>query len=418
MRVRGDGLRVVHIVTAYQRHEEDVITPWLSALVAAQRSRGIDASILAPSYRGLASQRIDGTPVERFRYAPRSWETMTHDETVPDRLRHSPRHAALLPFYLSGGLWAAARAGRHRPDIVHVHWPVPHALFGAAARLASGGRAALVCTFYSVEISWVERSARWLRPLLVWSARTADAVTAISSATAARVKSLVDRDVDVIPFAASFSAPDREAPPALADSDRLRLLFVGRLVERKGVEYLVEALARVRRSRPADLTIVGDGEWKSTIRRAAQRAGVEPHVRFAGRVAQRDLGGYYEACDIFALPAVVDAKGDTEGLGVVLLEALGFERPVIGSDVGGIPDIIRPGETGWLVPPADAKKLADTILEIAGDPGGARAVARRGRAIVEKRFSLECITDELETVYQAGLSRRRSIRRSIHGDGS
>jgi len=405
-----EGLRVVHIVTAFQRYEEDVITPWLSALVSAQRARGMDASILAPSYRGLGSQRIGGVPVERFRYAPRSCETLTHDETVPDRLRRSPAHAALLPSYLAGGLWASARSGRLHPDVVHVHWPVPHALFGAAARFASGGRAALVCTFYSVEINWVERRARWLRPFLVWSARTADAVTAISSATAARVRTLVDRDVSVVPFAAGLTATGGEGRPALTGAGPLRLLFVGRLVQRKGVEYLVEALALVRKARPAELTIVGEGEWRSTIQETAQRAGVERHVRFAGSVPERDLRGYYEACDIFVLPAVIDAKGDTEGLGVVLLEALDLERPVIGSAVGGIPDIVRPGETGWLVPPANPKALAETILEIAGDPERARHVARRGRAIVEERFSLERVTEELETVYHAGLSTRSQAR--------
>jgi glycosyltransferase involved in cell wall biosynthesis len=407
---RVERLRIVHIVTAFQRHEEDIITPWLSALVSAQRARGMDASVLAPSFRGLGSQRIGGIPVERFRYAPRPWETLTHDETVPDRLRRSPAHAALLPSYMAGGLWASARSGMRHPDVVHVHWPVPHALFGAAARFASGGRAALVCTFYSAEISWVEGRARWLRPFLAWSARTADAVTAISSATATRVRGLVDRDVSVIPFAAGLTTTGREGRPALTGGGPLRLLFVGRLVQRKGVEYLVEALALVREARLVELTVVGEGEWKGTIQEAANRAGVERHVRFAGYVPERDLRAYYEACDIFVLPAVVDEKGDTEGLGVVLLEALGFERPVIGSDVGGIPDIVRPGETGWLVPSANPKALAETILEIAGDPERARALARGGRIIVEKRFSLERVTEELEIVYHAGLSTRSQAR--------
>jgi glycosyltransferase involved in cell wall biosynthesis len=404
------GLRVVHIVTAFQRHEDDVITPWLTALVSAQRARGIDASILTPSYRGLASQHIVGIPVDRFRYAPRSWETLTHDETVPDRLSRSPQQAALLPSYMAAGLWASVRSGRAHPDVVHVHWPVPHALFGAAARFASGGRAALVCTFYSVEISWVERRARWLRPLLAWSARTADAVTAISSATAARLEELVDRDVCVIPFAAAVPMPAGEGRPALADARSLHLLFVGRLVQRKGVEYLVEALARVREARPAELTIVGEGEWKGRIQEVARRAGVERFVRFEGYVSDKDLRAYYEACDIFVLPAVIDSKGDTEGLGVVLIEAMGFARPVIGSDVGGITDIIQPGETGWLVRPADPAALAETILRVADDPEQAREVARAGRAFVETSFSIERITEELETVYHAGLSVRSRAR--------
>lgn len=407
---KGEGLRVIHIVTAFQRHEGDVITPWLSALVSEQRAQGMDATILAPSYRALGSGSIGGIPVERFRYAPRSWETLTHDETVPDRLRGSPEYAALLPLYLAGGLRASLRAGRRRPDVVHVHWPLPHALFGAAARLASGGRAALVCTFYSVEISWVERRARWLRPFLVWSARTADAVTAISSATAVRVRELVDRDIRVIPFAAGLETSGGKVRPALTSAQPLRLLFVGRLVERKGVEYLIEALALVLQTRAAELTIVGEGEWRSRIREAVRRAGVEEHVRFAGHVPESDLRDYYEGCDIFVLPSVVDAKGDTEGLGVVLLEALSFERPVIGSAVGGIPDIVRPGETGWLAPPGEPEALAGTILEIAGDPERARRIARGGRAMVEARFSLRRVTEELEAVYHAGLSMRSRAR--------
>ena len=168
----------------------------------------------------------------------------------------------------------------------------------------------------------------------------------------------------------------------------------------------MRALALVRRSRAAELTIVGDGEWKPVIRQAVEREQLAEHVRFAGYVPERQLRKYYQACDIFVLPAVVDAKGDTEGLGVVLLEALRFERPVIGSNIGGIPDIVRPEETGWLVAPGDAEALAATILEVADDPKRARRVAARGRAYVERRFSLERVTEQLNGVYSAALSKR------------
>lgn len=408
----GGALRVVHIVTAFPRHEDDVITPWLSALIRAQRARGIDASVLAPSYRGLGTRRVGEIEVRRFRYAPRSVERLTHDETVPDRLGRSPVYAGLLPFYLAGGILGAMRLGRERqrPDVVHVHWPVPHAVFGAAARSASGGRTAMVCTYYSVEIRWIERRMRWLKPLLAWSARTADGVTAISSETAARIPGRDDREVAIIPFAGALYPSDaKRRRPALSTGEPLRLLFVGRLVERKGVEHLVEALARVRRSRPAELTVVGEGEWKPAIQSAVEREGLEGHVAFAGNVSEEKLRECYESCDIFVLPAVVDSKGDTEGLGVVLLEALAFERPVVASALGGIPDIVIAERTGWLVRPGDAAELARTIEAIAADPEHARDVARRGRRFVEQRFSVERIAEDLETVYRSAI-RRRAVR--------
>ncbi|MEE9576099.1 MAG: glycosyltransferase family 4 protein [Gemmatimonadota bacterium] len=404
-------MRVVHVVTAFPRSDDDVITPWLVKLIAAQRESGLDASVLAPAYRGLGARTVLGVPVRRFRYAPRPCETLTHDETVPDRLRRSPAYASLIPLYLAGGVRAGRRVGREAPDVVHVHWPVPHALIGAAARSASNGRSALVCTFYSVEIRWIEHRLRWLRPLLRWSIRTADAVTAISSETAARVRRLAEREVAVIPFSGAVWG---ENALVARESGRvegpLRLLFVGRLVERKGVEYLVEALQHIRRERPAELTIVGEGEWGPVIRREVERLRLESHVRFTGYVPERRLREYYQTCDIFVLPAVVDSKGDTEGLGVVLLEALRFERPVIGSAVGGIPDIVRPGETGWLVPPGDPEAIAGAALEIAGDPGSALGIARKGRRFVEERFSLERVVAELTDVYRSAIRARRETR--------
>ncbi|MFQ5689548.1 MAG: glycosyltransferase family 4 protein [Gemmatimonadota bacterium] len=398
-------------MTAFPRAPGDVITPWLSRMLSVLRGRGLEVEVLAPSYRGLASSQWEGVPVHRFRYAPARLETLTHDETVPDRLRRSPAYAALLPSYLLGGVLTAFRLGRNGRDVVHVHWPMPHALFGAALRRASGGKTALVCSYYSVELSWVDRRLPWLRPYLRWSARTADGVTAISSATAARVRELAGREVPVIPFSSALEDGDwngRGEP--FSDSGPIRLLFVGRLVERKGVEVLLRALSLVLERREAQLTIVGAGEWESKLREVARETGVEDRVRFLGFIPEAQLQDQYAACDIFVLPAVVDRKGDTEGLGVVLLEALRFARPVIASAVGGIPDIVRQGETGWLVPPNDSRALANRILLVASNPSRARRVGSQGKALAERRFSWAGIADRLIGVYE-----RAILERSGHG---
>jgi len=405
------------VVTAFPRWPGDVITPWMVELVRRSRERGLDAEVLAPAYRGGGSREVEGIPVRRFRYAPAAWETLTHDETVPDRVGRSPAYAALVPPYLAGGVLAGWRAGGEAPDVVHVHWPMPHALFGAAARAASGGRTALVCSFYSVELTWVSRRLRPLVPFLRWSARTADGVTAISRSTAAMVRELAHVEPRVIPFAAAAGSggeagprvrPDGERPPLSGGPDEpLRILFVGRLVERKGVEHLVRALPLVRRERAAELTVVGEGEWEPVIREAAREAGVEGQVRLTGYVDRSSLEGLYREADLFVLPAVVDRKGGTEGLGVVLLEAMRAGRPVIASRVGGIPDIVEHGRSGWLVPPAEPGALAAAILGAARDPGAARAVAEEGRRRAVEEFSWDGILDDLESVYGAAVAARR-----------
>lgn len=403
-------MRVLHVVTAFPRSPDDVITPWMVQLLGALRARGVEAEVLAPSYRGGTARAIEGIPVHRFRYGPAALETLTHDETVPDRLRHHPVQAALLPGYLAGGTLRAARLGRGDPgyDVVHVHWPMPHALMGAALRRASGGRTALVCSYYSVEIHWVRRRLPWLLSFLRWTARTADRATAISSATAREVQELGRPEVDVIPFAAALDAAETESYRApFSGEGPLELLFVGRLVERKGVEVAVRALSRIVPRREARLTVVGEGSREPVIRAEVERLGLREQVRFTGFLSSDELRRAYASCDAFLLPAVVDRKGDTEGLGVVLLEALRFRRPVVASDVGGIPDIVRDGETGWLVPPGDPAALASRVLALAAEPGEARRVADAGSVFARERFSWERIGRDLEGCYAAAVRARR-----------
>jgi glycosyltransferase involved in cell wall biosynthesis len=288
---------------------------------------------------------------------------------------------------------------------------MPHALFGAAMRRASGGRTAVLCSFYSLELNWVRHRMPWLRPFLDWTIRSADGVTAISSSTAEAVRSLVDRPVAVVPYAAPLPEfPDRPRRPALSDPEApVRLLFVGRLVERKGVEVLVRALARLRHRREAELVVVGTGSNEGNITRTAALEGVTDHVHMRGFVDAARLAREYDECDIFVLPAVIDSRGDTEGLGVVLLEAMACERPVVASRAGGILDVVEDGVTGWLADPGDAEVLAEVLDTVAADPERARTVAARGREIAARRFSWERILAETTRAYESALGARRGF---------
>jgi glycosyltransferase involved in cell wall biosynthesis len=398
-------MRVVHVVTAFPRDDEDVITPWLGELLLAQREAGIEAEVLAPAYRGGGATEWRGVPVHRFRYAPRALETLTHDETVPDRLRSRPSYAALLPGYMIGGTVGALRVARSRPDVFHVHWPLPHAWFGAVGRALGGSATGLVSSFYSVELNWVVRRLPALLPFLRWSIESADVVTAISSSTAAAVGAVSPRRVDVIPFPAATSPGDAALGRREGGTD-VRVLFVGRLVERKGVEVLIEAVSRLTERLDVRLTIVGDGPRAAAISELVRSSGLEDRVTLTGRVDDAELRAAYETADVFALPAIVDRRGDTEGLGVVLLEALEFGVPVVASEAGGIPDIVRDGETGWLVPPGDADALARAIEDVASDRSEAARRVEQGRELVRRDFSMTGIVSSLAAVYERAVGRR------------
>lgn len=401
-------MRILFIASAYQRHEGDVITPWLGESIAALRSRGVDVEVLAPAFRGSTTHVVDDVRVHRFRYAPAGWETLSHDAPIPAQLRDQPARFALVPGYVVAASAAAVRlAMSRRFDVIHAFWPFPHALPGMVARHATD--LPLVSTFFGAELRWLPARHGWARSAIRAIVRTSDATTAVSSFTARELRAIAPAATPVvIPFGAAV------APRAASDSDRVpfgtpqsNLLFVGRLVPRKGVDVLLRALATPALAH-ARLTIVGDGGERPRLEALAAALQVASRVTFTGLVAAPELDAHFRACDALVLPAVDDALSGTEGLGVVLIEALSYGKPVVASDIGGIPDVIRPGETGLLVPPGDPPALSAALGSLAESPEWARMLGESGRADVQDRFSWARIADDLTAMYEGAVARRRA----------
>ena len=389
-------MRVLHITTAFPREQGDVITPWLVELLKRLRAEGVDAEVLTSSYKGAPDQVFEGIPVHRFRYFFRRWENLTHEETAPDRMRKSLLYKLLPLFFVAAGMLAAWRLARRRGyDVIHVHWPLPLAALGWAAARAAG--APTVTLFYGVELRWVAGGLRALRWFLRWAIRRSTEVVAISSYTANEVMKLVDCPVEVIPY--TFELTHAPAAAERAPRQGFEILTVGRLVERKGVVHRVEALALLPAEWSARLVGIGEGPEGPRIRARAEALGVADRVDLRGRQPDDALKAAYASADVFVLPAIVDARGDTEGLGVVLLEAMNFGVPVIASASGGIVDIVIDGETGLLVPPANDTALAAALGRIAADPALARRLGSEGRHFVRTRFSWEAIVSRWQGVY-------------------
>ncbi len=389
-------MKILHIVTAFPRATGDVITPWLLELLQRLRAAGHEVEVFTSAYKGSGDQVIDGIPVHRFRYFFRRWENLTHEETAPDRMRRSLLYRVLPLFFVAAGMVAIWRhARRHKYDVIHVHWPMPLALFGWAAQRAR--RVPLVSTFYGVELRWVKGALRPLKGLVRWAARRSDRVVAISSYTAAELRELADVPIEVIPYTTAL--PERPSAPKSIGGPPT-LLFVGRLVERNGVPYLIEAMGLLR-DRSLRLVIVGEGPERPKLEAAVQRLGLADRVEFRGKISAAELQAAYAQASAFVLPSVFDARGDTEGLGVVALEAMNYGTPVVASRIGGIPDVVEDGVSGLLVPPADAAALATALRRVLDEPGLARTLGEAGRRRLHEQFSWKAITARWEAVYSS-----------------
>lgn len=416
-------MKVLFVVTAYPRHEGDVITPWLVETIERLNDAGTQVEVFAPAYRGSQTSIIGGVKVHRFRYAPAAIETLTHDMPALERIRRSPAFLALVPSYVAAGSAAAARIARDGNfDVVHAFWPIPHGLFAIAAKRAS--RAALVSTFFSAELAWTGATRRILAPILRSVVEASDAVTVISSYTARRLREYVPGVQSVtIPFgAAAVDRPPREnidvngATPAGENpagrsrarkaADPFELLFVGRLVPRKGVDVLLRATALLAQDPRLRVRIVGGGPERQPLEYLSDQLGLGGKVVFEGVVSGEKIASQFEECDALVLPAIVTETGDTEGLGVVLIEAMGYGKPVIASAAGGIVDIVSDGDTGLLVPPGDPDALAAAIRRAMDHPDELARISRRGTAYATEAFGWDAIISRLSRVYESAVAVR------------
>lgn len=236
---------------------------------------------------------------------------------------------------------------------------------------------------------------------LVDGLRAANAYVALTAQGASEIAAhgLPARQVITIPNGVDLERFKSLQWPTLAQSEPLRLLFVGRLARQKGLDVLLGALATLRDRIAFKLRVVGEGDERDRLCGQAHQAGLGGHVEFRGHSA--DITQDYAWCEILVMPSRF------EGMPNVALEALSSGRPVLGSRVGGITELVAPGVNGWLVPGEDADALAGSIARMALQRDELRIMGREGRRIVEERYSLDASAAQYLRLYERLLTERR-----------
>jgi glycosyltransferase involved in cell wall biosynthesis len=232
----------------------------------------------------------------------------------------------------------------------------------------------------------VTRRDRLRRPLVRWIIRNATAL--IAGGSKAR-QTLVELGAGPAPI---FNVYHTNVSVAAGERAPERfVLYVGRLEERKGVEVLLHAFARLR-ARDGDLrlAIVGRGEREGALRRLAAELGIAPAVDFVGWVDHAEVGGCYRRCAVFVLPSIFTAEGGYEPFSNVVLEAMAWGAPVITTLANGAAyDVLQDGVNGRVVPDRDPQALAAALDDLLSDPPRAEAMGRRGRETVRDRFNVD-----------------------------
>ncbi len=399
--VQTEKTRLLILTSSYPSVSDVVSQSFMTDLAESLSKKNIDVFVICPHLSGLPHREERNTiTIIRFPYwfIP-SGQKLCATGGITSSLNTSLlAYMQLIPFCICQFLIALRTIKRERIDIIHSHWILPQGMIGALIRMITG--IPHITSIHGTDIHLVH-TRKVFHPFMKMIAYYSQYITANSSHTHRlfmEVISSTQTKTAIIPM--GIHPEQFSGQSYVKKKKRITILFVGRLIQWKGVTYLIHAIKLViSRGWDVHLNIIGNGPEKEELQQFTHTLGIPSNVHFLGNMERKQLLSQYKNADLFVLPSIV-YKNQTEGLGVVLLEAMASGVPVIGSNIGGIPDIIKDDVNGLLVPPGDPQALADAIIRILKNPDLAERFRKAGQETVRDRFSWDVITDQFVEVYQ------------------
>ena len=299
---------------------------------------------------------------------------------------------------LRAGGWITPRWRRaiaaHRPTVVHAHFGW-EAIDGAA--LARRFDVPLVVTFHGMDIA-VQRGTRTERRQRETAFREAARIIAVSGFIAEKVLAAGAPEEKLVVH--HIGVDTQRFAPGSAPRAENEILFVGRLVEKKGLIHLLRAMPRIQAASPgATLTIAGDGSLREELKRAATELGV--NATWLGVQKPDQVRELMRRATVFCAPSIVGHDGNAEGLPMTIVEAQASGMPVVVFPSGGSAEGVRDGETGWVVPSKDENALADRVIDILTDRALRDRFSQAAREWAVREFDLRTQTRRLEEIYDS-----------------
>lgn len=368
--------------------------------LAKRLTTQFEVRVLCPHARGAVAREIlEDIEVIRYRYAPNRFETLVNDGGIVNNLKHQPWKWLLVPFFLLGLFWHTRREiHRWRPNVIHAHWLLPQGLIVALLGLLDRHSPPFLVTSHGADLFAMR--ARPLAALKCFVARRAAALTVVSQAMTNELERIgvPMNKVSVQPMGVDLT--QRFTPALDQPRSHGEILFVGRLVEKKGLRHLLAAMPEIIAHHPsAFLTVVGFGPEESERRAQAETLGLTHKVKFLGPLAQAELPALYRRAAVFVAPFVQAADGDREGLGLVSIEAIACDCPVVVSALPAVLDVLNPKtDAAALASPGDVTELVTRINTVLATPEHARSKARELRKRLQQSFDWQNIATRYATL--------------------
>lgn len=383
-------MKILITASTFPRWQGDAVPDFVlnqaNALIALHPD--CEIHVLAPHHQGAAlNEKWGAVQIHRFRYLfPESWQRLVYPAIQPN-IRHNRWLALQVPLLLGAEFIAVWRLLRRlRADVLYSHWFMPQAVVGGVVCLLLN--VPHVFTSHSSDVQ-VLRSIPLLGPWLVrLLTRRAAACSVVSQRSLGKLRAFfgdpgwrqVKSRVQVIPMGVDVAALQaHRQPAALPQEPGPVVLFLGRLTEKKGITYLLQAFSLLVKqfvAPPPRLWIVGDGEMAPQLRDEVFYRGLGSFVQMPGYLLGEEKVAILARADILVVPSIVTADGDAEGLPVSLMEGLAAGKLCVATEESGADELLRDGENGYLVAQKDPFSLYDGLSRALSLDSAAAAAMR------------------------------------------
>lgn len=406
-----EQLKVCFVTSSYPLNADDGSARFIHSMAQALVNLGHHVDVILPQHTQLAAATGD-IPLHPFRYiwpdklAIMGYAQATHSDKEMRRLAY-----LLAPSYAiaqASTIWRLHRKLRY--DIIHGHWVVPNGF--VAATVARLVRRPLVISLHGSDVFFALKQ-RVLRRAAEMTFAQAGAITACSPSlydgalalnAAPERLHLMPYGVDSSHFA--YAPEEREQARRLfgIDGDCTAITFIGRLVEKKGVEHLIRALPAIKHKIPGALCLVGgSGPEQAALEELVRMLGVSESVRFLGGLDWRSVAAALRASDIFVAPSIHDSEGNSDGLPNTVLEAMASGCSIVATTLPGIRLAITDNEHGLLVPEKDTARLADAIIRLGLDDALRTRLGENARSRAIREFGWDRVALKLTGYYRAAI---------------
>jgi glycosyltransferase involved in cell wall biosynthesis len=395
--------KLLVVTSTFPRWPNDTDPPFVFEL-CKRLKENYDITVHTPGFYGaLAREEMQGIKVHRFRYFLHRFERLAGGQGIVPKLQRNKLYLVLLPFFLLAQCVSFfILVAKIRPSIIHAHWLIPQGLLAVTAKRLFG--VPVVVTAHGADV-FSMRQPVFIR-LKKYIAKHANRVVTVSTSLAKLL--MIDIGNDMSPEVISMGVDSNAFSPENKKSSIRKqygirghfLLYVGRLTEKKGVHFLIDAMLEVVRQYPeCRLLIIGHGEQEDELKNKVALLGLENTVFFSGGLPNDKLPPYYATADIFIGPSIQVRGGDSEGFGLTFVEAAMSGCLLIGTRAGGIEDIISDGHNGFLVPPADTKALAEQICQVINGFDSCKELKKRAREDAIERFDWRIIASKYDQLF-------------------